>query len=50
MSPLLSLGEVEEGRHSGLLGIGGRAGDHGGVQGVGGGVGVVQDNGVPQFA
>ena len=50
MSPLSSLGEVEEGRHNGLLGFGGRAGDHGGVQSIGGGVGIVPDNSIPQFA
>ena len=50
VSPLLSLGEIEEGRHSGLLGIGGGAGDNGGVQGIGRGIGVVQDNDIPQFA
>ena len=50
VSPLSSLGEIEEGRHSGLLGIGGRAGDHGGVPSIGGGVGTIPDNGIPQFA
>ena len=50
MSPLSSLGEIEEGHHSGLLGVGGRAGDHGGVQSIGGGVGFVPDNGISQFA
>ena len=47
--PLSSLGEVEEGHHSRLLVLGGGAGDHGGVLGFGGGVGVVQDNHIPQF-
>ena len=50
VSPLLSLGEIEEGRHNGLLGIGGGTGDHGGVQGIGGGVGFIPDNGIPQFS
>ena len=50
VSPLLSLGEIEEGRHSGLLGVGGRAGDNGGIQGFGGGVGFVPDNGIPQLS
>ena len=50
MSPLSSLGEVEEGRHSGLLGIGGRAGYHGSEPGIGGEVGIVPDNSISQFA
>ena len=47
--PISSLGEIEEGHHSRLLGIGGRTGDHGGIQGIGRGVGLVPDNGVSQF-
>ena len=50
VSPLSSLGEVEEGHRSGLLVFGGGSGDHGGVQGIGGGVGTVLDNGISQFA
>ena len=49
VSSLLSLGEIEEGRHSGLLGVGVGAGDHGGLQGIGGGVGIVPGNGISQF-
>ena len=50
LSPLSSLGEIEEGRHSGFLGVGGRAGDNGGFQGIGGGIGLVPDNSIPQFS
>ena len=49
VSPLSSLGEVEEGCHNGLLVFGGGAGDHGSIQGVGRGTGPVSDNSVPQF-
>src|SRR6202042_959307 len=50
MSPLSALGEVEEGRHSGLLGVGDGAGNLGGVQDIGGGVELLQNIGVSQFA
>ena len=50
VSPLLSLGEVEESHHSGLLVLGGGSGDHGGIQGFGGGAGIILDNHIPQFA
>ena len=50
MSPLSALGEVEEGRHSGLLGVGDGAGNLGGVQDIGGGAELLQDIGVSQFA
>ena len=50
MSPLSSFGEIEEGCHSGLLGIGSGSGDHGSIKSVGGGVIIVQDNRVSQVA
>ena len=50
VSPLSSLGEVEEGCHSRLLIFGGGAGDHGSIQGIGGGVVFVPDNNIPQLA
>ena len=46
VSPLSSLGEIEEGRHNGLHGFGGGAGDHGGKQDFGGGTGLVPDIGI----
>ena len=50
LSPLSALGEIEEGRHSGLLGVGDGAGDIGGVQDIGRGAELLQDIRVPQFA
>ena len=50
MSPLSALGEVEEGRHSGLLGVGDGAGDIGGIPDIGRGVELLQDIRLPQFA
>ena len=50
VSPLSSLGEVEEGCHNGLFRLGGGAGDHGGFQGVRRGIGIVPDNGISQLA